>query len=238
MSQFNYNITCIGKLKGVTFAHLNCRSILKELPEINIFFNDMDFLMCSETWLDERYSNDMIKLNGKTCFRLDREHINDNCNKIGGGVAIYVGNSRKMFVTIDNTFSYADLEIITLQIDKPAHRKMTISCVYRPPKSNQDSTYRLLSSVLDRLNTSNNEIWIGGDFNLDWNRRNHDQLKKIKNLLRTYNLHQLIKGVMRPLCMGGTCIDWLVTNSNFVASSGITNDLISDHLTIFAVKKV
>ena len=69
------------------------------------------------------------------------------------------------------------------------------------------------------------------------NRRNYEQLQNIKNLLRRHNLQQLIKGITRPLCTGSSCIDCLITNSKFVLTSGISKDLISDHLPIFAVRK-
>ena len=132
--------------------------------------------MCSETWLDGRYSNDLIQLTGKTCYCLDRNLVNANGNIRGGGVAIYGGNNWANYVTIDreNTFCDADLEIITLHVNKPNHKKMTVSCIYRPPNTNQDNTYNKLSSVMNRISSHNSEIWIAGDFNWDWNRRNHD----------------------------------------------------------------
>ena len=217
---------------------MNCRSIFKKLPEIDILFRGIDFLMCSETWLDNRYNEHLIQLSGKCCFRTDRSYNNTNTKK-GGGVAIFVNDNWANYVTIDNnsTFSNVDLEIVTLLIDRPNHRKLTISCVYRPPKSNQDNTYNELTRVLKYLSTLNREIWVGGDFNWDWNRRNHEQLQRVKNLLWRSNLHQLINGVTRPLTTGGTCIDWLITNCDNVAFSGVAADMISDHLRVFAVKK-
>ena len=41
----------------------------------------------------------------------------------------------------------------------------------------------------------------------------------------------------RPLSTGGSCIDWLITNSKFVMCSGISNDLLCDHLPVFAIRK-
>ena len=151
-----------------------------------------------------------------------------NHHKKGGGVAIYVDNNWANYVTVDdvNSFSDENLEIITVLVNRPNHRKMSITCVYRPPKSNQDLTYGGLSSIITRLAATNRDIWIGGDFNWDWNRRNFEQLQKVKILLRKHNLQQLIKGITRPLVTGGTCIDWLITNSKFVTNSGITSDMI------------
>ena len=239
MSQYNLNTNEIGKMKGVKFAHINCRSSFKKISELEILFCDFDFLLCSETWLDSRYGNDLIHLNGKTCYRADRHYIDGTGYKKGGGVAIYVGNKWSSFVTIDcaNTFSTPELEIVTVQIDKPGNKQMIISCIYRPPKAQHDRTVNALTSYLDRISMLGKEIWIGGDFNWDWNRCNHEQLQQIKNLLREYNLHQLINGITRPLSTHGTCIDWLITNCNIVSTSGVAHDLISDHLPVFAIKK-
>ena len=238
MSTFIHEIKHLSNLKGIKIAHLNCRSIFKKLNEIDLLFNDIDFMLCTETWLDKRYTDTLVKLEGKTCFRCDRMYANDSAKK-GGGVAIFVKNEWANFVSVDktNTFSHPTMEVITLLIDRPNHRKMSISCVYRPPKSDQDGTLNALTRTVDEIITHNREIWIVGDFNWDWNRRNHEQLQRVKNMLRKNNLQQIIKGVTRPLNTGGSCIDWLITNSKFISACGITDDMISDHLPIFAIRK-
>ena len=154
-------------------------------------------------------------------------------------MAIFVKNEWANFVTVDsdNTYGKPTMEIITLSVDRPNHRRMSISCIYRPPKSDQDITLLGLTTIIEGLSKLDRELWIEGDFNWDWNRCNHEQLQRVKNLLRKNNLHQIIKGVTRPLNTGGTCIDWLITNSNFLSVSGITDDMISDHLPVFAVRK-
>ena len=180
----------------------------------------------------------MVYLSGKTVFRKDRNYGQISLKK-GGGVCIYVDNKWSNFATLNNEYSYSDpdLEILTLNIDKPGCKKMTVSCAYRPPKSNLQNTVDKLVNIFRSSKASNREFWIGGDLNLDWNKRNHVQLQSIKSSLRECGLKQLISGVTRPLCTGGTCIDWLITNSKFVSDFGVANDLISDHLPVYVVKK-
>ena len=73
-------------------------------------------------------------------------------------------------------------------------------------------------------------IWIGIGEILN-------NFKRLRNFFGKNSLQQIVKGVTRPLATGGTCIDWLITNSKFLSLSGVTCDLISDHLPIFAIKK-
>ena len=54
---------------------------------------------------------------------------------------------------------------------------------------------------------------------------------------RNNGLSQLVNGITRPSKYRGSCIDWVVTNSPFVLHSGVSNVLISDHLTVFCIRK-
>ena len=40
-----------------------------------------------------------------------------------------------------------------------------------------------------------------------------------------------------PNRKGGTCIDWLSTNSDFVQTSGVLDILITDHLPVYCIRK-
>ena len=195
MANYIPKITDLNSYKGMKFAHINCRSIFKKLTEIDVLFREFDILLCSETWLDSRYNNNLVSLSGKTCYRADRNYLG-NSNKTGGGVAIYVTNDWANYVTIDhvNTFSDPDLEMISLLINRPNHKKMSISCIYRPPKSNPERSIAKISTTLMNLTSIEREVWIGGDFNWDWNKRNHNHIQSVKRLLTRHNLHQLIKG--------------------------------------------
>ena len=50
-------------------------------------------------------------------------------------------------------------------------------------------------------------------------------------------MKQLIKSNTRLNYRGGTCIDLILTNCKFVKDFGVLNDLISDHLPVFACRK-
>ena len=51
--------------KGIQFIHINVRSIFRKLKQIEILYGLCDFLFCTETWLDNRFSDSMVKIKGK-----------------------------------------------------------------------------------------------------------------------------------------------------------------------------
>ena len=51
------------------------------------------------------------------------------------------------------------------------------------------------------------------------------------------NLKQLIGSTTRLNYRGGTCIDLIFTNCIFISDSGVLNDMISDHLPVYACRK-
>ena len=60
---------------------------------------------------------------------------------------------------------------------------------------------------------------------------------KYLNFFKKHGIKQLINGRTRPNRKGGTCIDWISTNSDFVRSYGVLDVLISDHLPVYCIRK-
>ena len=48
-------------------------------------------------------------------------------------------------------------------------------------------------------------------------------------------LKQIINYITRPKVRGSSCIDWVVTHSEFVHLSWVMTDFISDHCTVYTV---
>ena len=57
------------------------------------------------------------------------------------------------------------------------------------------------------------------------------------NIFKPFGLRQLIQSITRPNRSGGTCIDWIVTNSDYIRQSGVYDIYISDHLPVYCIKK-
>ena len=67
--------------------HLNVRSLLTKVPEINIIAQKTRAAVIgiSETWLDDSITDAEIAISGYSVLRLDR-------NRDGGGVCVYIRN--------------------------------------------------------------------------------------------------------------------------------------------------
>ena len=57
--------------KGLKLVHNKICELYTKINQISLLYNDVDILNFSETWLHNLCTDDMIKLRGKTCFRID-----------------------------------------------------------------------------------------------------------------------------------------------------------------------
>ena len=128
---------------------------------------------------------------------------------------IYISKYLSSFVKINNnnTISTKDFEIISLDITKPGLRHMSCSGLYRPPTGNNKSCKDFLKGI---INNNNAEICILGDYNVDYLDRTNDERMKYIGIFKTLGVRQLISRFTRPNKRGSTCIDWIVTNCNYV----------------------
>ena len=44
-------------VKGIRICHVNTRSLYSKINQLSILFQDSDLLCCTETWLDNRFTN-------------------------------------------------------------------------------------------------------------------------------------------------------------------------------------
>ena len=164
-------------LPGLKFVHINCRSLFKKLDEIISYFKNCEIICCSETWLRPELSNSLVYFPDKILFRLDRKITNRKTR--GGGVCIYVSKKYVSFVKVNDalTISTDDFEALSIDITKPGLRHMTVTSIYRPPSGKNKSCQDFLK---DHFTDSNRELWILGDFNIDYlDRTNSDRLRYI-----------------------------------------------------------
>ena len=158
------------------FTHVNCRSLFRKIAQISLLFTDSDFLCCSETWLSTNYDDQMVNIKGKTIFRQDR-------TTRGGGVCIYVRNDLSPFCKIDNksTFTNKNLEIISIDLQKPGLKFTKIICVYRPPRGDTKKCIEHLTEILSRRENFKKEIWLLGDVNVDFLKRDNVNVKRFQS---------------------------------------------------------
>ena len=116
--------TSFCQMKGLNFAHINCRSLYKKLSQVDLLFKDYDILCCSETWLTSEYTDAFVEIRDKRIFRTDR-------NTRGGGVCIYVKSSLAPYCEYCRPASFCnkDIEMVTININKPGLKHMLITSV-------------------------------------------------------------------------------------------------------------
>ena len=232
-------------LKGMKIVHVNIRSLYKKLPELSSLYANFDFIMCSETWLDRRFTDAMINIEGFTAYRCDRCEadpfllINREIPRRGGGVIIYAKNKWTKYLRVydQGTRVTKDFEIISVLLNKPGMKHMLLSCVYKPPTGDIDNFIIFLKILINLRPMIKREKWIIGDFNIDYLRRNANIMTSVKTFLKESGLRQLIEHCTRLTPHGATCIDWIITDCDYVESSGVLNDLLSDHFLIYVNRK-
>ena len=235
----------IPNAKGIKFVHSNIRSLYKKIDQVSILYSEVDFVLLTETWLDKRHGDNLLNINGMTIY------LNDRCNapddyiqqkripKRGGGVSIHVRDQLVPYVTscAEATEITPDYETLGLYVSKPNNRRMFVMCVYKPPQGSIQKLIDFFKVLFEIRAIMRSEVWILGDFNLNLLLRNDLDVIRMNRFLREKGLCQLVREPTRLTNRGGTCIDWIITNSQHVSLHGILNDLLSDHFPVFVVKK-
>ena len=128
--------------KGVHLCHINIRSIWNKIDIVRqTVMEGHPTIMCfSETWLNTTISDDLIQINDYRIVRQDREWMETEQIKRGGGVCCYIKSdisfSKSEFC--DYNHSSKDIEVLWISINKFKNRKFIIGTIYRPPHSNRD----------------------------------------------------------------------------------------------------
>ncbi|CAB3994109.1 RNA-directed DNA polymerase from mobile element jockey [Paramuricea clavata] len=222
------------KLKGVSIAQLNITSLTKHIDELRILITEMNFdILCiNETRIDKTIKNSEIGLQGYDLTRRDR-------NRRGGGVAIYIRNTIPYVER--STIIPENVEAVCIEVRKPNAKPILISTWYRPPNSNSE----ILDSFeifLQNIDTENKEIIITGDFNIDLmpSETENSKAKRLKELLNTYQLSQLIKKPTRTTESTKTLLDLVIckTDDPKPATTDVVELGISDHNLVYTCRKV
>ena len=231
-------------LKGLKIVPVNIRSLLSSLNELFVRFKDFDIICCCETWLNNAFTDQMIRIEGFELFRLDREcgNILNKGQKLkrGGGLIIYVKKNLSEFTQIIPHVSHVtgNIEQLWVKIVKPNVRKLLLGVVYRPPSGKiSDAIEELSTSLTNILDSFQGEIAILGDFNINYNLRHTPAYKALKNFERNFNLDQIIKSPTRIVKNSKTLLDLIFTNMGHISSSGTLDIALNDHLPVFLIKK-
>ena len=197
------------------------------------FRADVDIFCINESWLNSNIENDNMRWIGNQIFRIDRV-----ANK-SGGLVTYVCNDLASHTSTveEHTFIKENIEVQTLLINKPMVRTKYICNIYRPPKGDHVEFFRELETIINDIDLANHDVWLGGDFNIDYNIKKETKCKALISFANELNLNILIDKITRPKDDSGTMIDNILSNADNIMFSKPLPIFISDHLPVLVVQK-
>ena len=147
----------IFKTKDLHLMDLNINSLLPKIDELRHMarLSNAAVIGICESKLDKSITNSEILIDNYDLLRCDR-------NRNGGGVACYIRNN--LSHTQNNLFPN-DIENVFFKVHLPKAKPITVGIVYRPP--NQTNFIKTLNENFAKLDTTNKETYILGDFNIN-----------------------------------------------------------------------
>lgn len=214
------------QLKQLWFYHINVNGLRNKVHEIQRICetHTVDVLLITETRLSAYVSDSLLSIDGYDLLRKDR-----GCG-FGGGLLVYF---RQGLSIVQNTSNIRLLncEYINVVL-RLSHRKQAdLFLIYRPPNLSTNEFLESLDSTLSAIDPQK-PFLLFGDFNIDLTTNAHNQHLRSQylNLLRSYNLRQLIDKPTRITSTTETIIDHIVVNNQVVNYKATTVDnACSDH---------
>ena len=232
----------LGAAKGFKMAHLNVRSIIKEMDQIKLQLlnSSIDIFTISETWLKPHLQTQLVELDGFKVYRLDR------CTKTlkkgmkrGGGLLTYVHNKHSTYCEPLTALDKSDknIEVQWVLLHRP-HCKDVVTCnIYRPPNGDLQKALVYFEECISSLNMSKVNVFILGDMNVNYTNKSAPSYKKLNFFNQSNGLTQHINTTTRNTDKTKSLIDLALTNSKFVSHVGTLEHFISDHQPIFIIHK-
>ena len=229
----NYQVSSFDEKSMFSILHLNARSLLKNLDQLNLLLKNLNrsfsVLGVSETWLTDSTS-ELVNITGYNFVSNHRK------SKIGGGVGIYLQNDIEYKILNECKFTDPEvIESIFVEIIAPQGKNIIVGCVYRPPNQNTALFLDKFNDILTTITKDNKHCYVMGDFNLDLLQCNHHvPTQEFIDSLFSHAFFPLISNPTRLTSYSATLIDNIFTNnlSQNVFNGIVLNDL-SDHLPVF-----
>ena len=118
------------------------------------------------------------------------------------------------------------------------HNKLiVIGNLYRPPQGDVDLCIQYLESAIDNFEMDRIELFLMGDFNIDFLDKKDPSHLKLYELIKPLGLCQLIKEPTRLTLNRSSCLDLFITNCDNICKSGVCTINISDHLPILLTSR-
>ena len=186
----------------------------------------------AETNIEPTNKDLYVLSNYTSCY----QEINSNKSK-GTGVALYIHNSLKATLVstlCKSTPHFESLFVTTMS----GSTKITLGVTYNPPSGDNNQYLVELENVLN--NCPKDNLYLLGDFNFDLHTLSDEASKKFEEIIQSFGLFPLISKTThnRPNCRG-TCIDNILTTETLtVGASGIIEQSVSHHSSVWAISEL
>lgn len=153
----------------------------------------------------------------------------DSASRHTGGVVLYVKTDIS-FSVFKSFVLESNYWCIILKVNF-AHGKRLIGCLYHSPSGSHSTFIDDFENLCDSVFCNNSQCILVGDFNLNFLDDTY-YCKKIKNLLTSYGINQLIADPTRITNTSSTLIDYVLTNQNGIKATVHSCPKITDHSVI------
>jgi hypothetical protein len=195
---------------NISFLQLNDQSLKPKLDIISAEYGDFDILSFTETWLNHSMPDRDIKLDSfNVPLRKERVEISY------GGVAVYIKEAvhyeRKTNLEING------LECVCVEL-KIKKQKVLYGTFYVPPSSPATVWLSLEYSIELSLKCNADAVIVVDDFS---DNQLNPNCRRVKDIMRLYNLHQLINEATHFTEHSQSLIDLILTNNpSFITYRG------------------
>ena len=207
---------------------MNCCSMKEKtrLPYIldHVRENKCDLVALTETWLSPDNAKNANAVQECADYGYKLFHV-PRPTRRGSGVGILVKDN----ISIVRNKIHIELLITAISI----HIRLVV--VYRPPQSNINKNTKVqfieeLGDFVEKLSACSGRLLICGDFNINWMDKENSCVKKLVNLLETYNL---VQHITEPTHRSQHLLDYIISDADLVNSAGVS-DFISDRCALHA----
>ena len=213
-----HNLKCI---------HMNARSICNKYSELELCvqLENPDIIGITETWLNNKISDNELIFDGYTIFRRDR--IN-SCKNGGGGVMLLIRSRLNPVMVSD--FQNSSIEFLTCSIECGRGEQTLIGICYRPDYSTRENDLELYEII---SNIDSKYVVIFGDFNyseLRWGEE--DTVDRSHPFVECIDNNFLVQLIDRPTRLNNY-LDLLLSSDASIIENVTINEPFStsDHQT-------
>ena len=202
---------------GFIFIHLYVNKLLPKIDELrNIAkLSHAAVIGIGESKLDDSVLLSEIHIDNYNTICCDR-------NRHRGRVVCWIRSDLNYDV---KSFSPPEIENVFFEILLPDTKPIIVGIIYRPPS--QSEVLDIINTHFSKLDTHNNEIYILGDFNINFYLNNSyiflknnllqsqsitSDIKKYYEFCTMFGLKQLIEVPTRVTCSSSTITDHILAN--------------------------